>query len=200
MGKQTKSRKPVVHHIPITKARINLGQVVRRAHLNRESFVLEKDGIPVAGIMNVDDMEDWLEQQDPSMSTQIAEGHAEYQKGDTTSLDAFITDVRKKSPASEKASNPCRSSSTFGLPPASVGMHRSSSSSTQSLWTCSNSYKKCSRQIPTIARTNTTSRSSAFGARVRAQWRVRVGDYRVRYDIAGNDVVLYSFRHRREVY
>ena len=32
------------------------------------------------------------------------------------------------------------------------------------------------------------------------QWRVRVGDYRVRYDIAGNDVVLYSFRHRREVY
>ena len=98
MGKQAKSRKPVVHHIPITKARINLGQVVRRAHLNRECFVLEKDGIPVAGIMNVDDMEDWLEQQDPSMNTQIAEGHAEYQKGDTTSLDAFITDVRRKGP------------------------------------------------------------------------------------------------------
>ena len=98
MGKQAKSRKPVVHHIPITKARINLGQVVRRAHLNRECFVLEKDGIPVAGIMNVDDMEDWLEQQDLGMRTQIAEGYAEYQEGDTTSLDAFITDVRKKSP------------------------------------------------------------------------------------------------------
>lgn len=98
MGKQAKSRKPVVHHIPITKARINLGQVVRRAHLNRECFVLEKDGIPVAGLMNVDDMEDWLEQQDPSMRTQIAEGYAEYQEGDTTPLDAFITDVRKKSP------------------------------------------------------------------------------------------------------
>lgn len=32
------------------------------------------------------------------------------------------------------------------------------------------------------------------------QWRIRVGIYRVRYDIAGRDVVLYSFRHRREVY
>lgn len=27
-----------------------------------------------------------------------------------------------------------------------------------------------------------------------------MGTYRVRYDIAGHDVVLYSFRHRREVY
>ncbi|MFH1568669.1 MAG: type II toxin-antitoxin system mRNA interferase toxin, RelE/StbE family [Gemmatimonadota bacterium] len=32
------------------------------------------------------------------------------------------------------------------------------------------------------------------------QWRLRVGDYRLRYDIIGHDVVLYSFRHRREVY
>ena len=103
MGKQAKYRKPVVHHIPITKARINLGQVVRRAHLNRECFVLEKDGIPVAGIMNVDDMEDWLEQQDPGMRRQIAEGYAEYQEGYTTSLDAFITDVRKKSPDKRKS-------------------------------------------------------------------------------------------------
>ena len=103
MGKQAKSRKPVVHHIPITKARINLGQVVRRAHLNRECFVLEKDGIPVAGIMNVDDMEDWLEQQNPGMRTQIAAGYAEYQEGNTTSLDEFITDVRKKSPGKRES-------------------------------------------------------------------------------------------------
>lgn len=32
------------------------------------------------------------------------------------------------------------------------------------------------------------------------QWRLRLGDYRLRYDIVGRDVVLYSFRHRREVY
>ena len=42
--------KTVVHRIPLTKAHINLGQVVRRAHVNREYFILEKDGIPVVGI------------------------------------------------------------------------------------------------------------------------------------------------------
>ena len=81
MTTQGKTPKHVVHHIPITKARTNLGQVVRRAHLNRECFILEKDGIPVAGLMNVDDMEDWLELQDPGMRQQIADGYAEHQRG-----------------------------------------------------------------------------------------------------------------------
>ncbi len=32
------------------------------------------------------------------------------------------------------------------------------------------------------------------------QWRIRIGDYRIRYDVFGSDVVLYSFRHRKEAY
>jgi mRNA-degrading endonuclease RelE of RelBE toxin-antitoxin system len=32
------------------------------------------------------------------------------------------------------------------------------------------------------------------------QWRIRSGMYRLRYDIFGKDVVLYSFRHRSEAY
>jgi mRNA-degrading endonuclease RelE of RelBE toxin-antitoxin system len=32
------------------------------------------------------------------------------------------------------------------------------------------------------------------------QWRIRWGDYRLRYDIVGRDVVLHSFRHRKEAY
>jgi len=63
--------KSVVHRIPLTRARINLGQVVRRARVNREYFILEKDGIPVAGIMNVDDLEDYLKLQDPGVKKQI---------------------------------------------------------------------------------------------------------------------------------
>jgi mRNA interferase RelE/StbE len=31
-------------------------------------------------------------------------------------------------------------------------------------------------------------------------WRWRAGDYRIRYDIEGEDVVLLHVRHRREVY
>jgi mRNA-degrading endonuclease RelE of RelBE toxin-antitoxin system len=32
------------------------------------------------------------------------------------------------------------------------------------------------------------------------QWRFRWRDYRLRYDIFGEEVVLHSFRHRREAY
>lgn len=32
------------------------------------------------------------------------------------------------------------------------------------------------------------------------QWRLRVGVYRVRYDVIREDVVLYRVRHRKEIY
>jgi mRNA-degrading endonuclease RelE of RelBE toxin-antitoxin system len=32
------------------------------------------------------------------------------------------------------------------------------------------------------------------------QWRIRWRDYRLRYDIYSDEVVLHSFRHRREAY
>lgn len=86
--------KSVVHRIPLTKARINLGQVVRRAHVNREYFILEKDGIPVAGIMHVDDMEDYLEQQDESLKEQIKTGHQNYLAGKARDVAIFSRNCR----------------------------------------------------------------------------------------------------------
>ena len=42
------------------------------------------------------------------------------------------------------------------------------------------------------------------GERVHAKqtgaWRLRVGDWRIRYDIVGNEIHLLRARHRREVY
>lgn len=32
------------------------------------------------------------------------------------------------------------------------------------------------------------------------QWRIRWREYRLRYDILGTEIVLHSFRHRREAY
>jgi mRNA-degrading endonuclease RelE of RelBE toxin-antitoxin system len=32
------------------------------------------------------------------------------------------------------------------------------------------------------------------------QYRIRSGKYRLRYDVEGNDVILYSFKHRKEAY
>ena len=88
-----KKTTPMVHRVPLTKARTNLGQIVRRAHLNNECFILEKNGTPIAGIMDIDDMEDWLELQDPEVQKQIAEGYKEYRQGKSRSLDDFLTEL-----------------------------------------------------------------------------------------------------------
>jgi len=51
-------------HMPITRARINLGAVVKRVHGTDKRVVLEKGGIPVAMIVDpqwIEDMEDGLE-------------------------------------------------------------------------------------------------------------------------------------------
>jgi hypothetical protein len=94
--------KSVVHRIPLTRARINLGQVVRRAHVNREYFILEKDGIPVAGIMNVDDLEDFLELQDPGIKEQIRKSHQEYRGGKARDASAFLAGLRRSTRKSKK--------------------------------------------------------------------------------------------------
>jgi hypothetical protein len=88
--------KSIVHRIPLTRARINLGQVVRRAHVNREFFILEKDGIPVVGLMHVDDLEDYLELRDPALKKQIAKSNAEYQRGEAREAAKFLGELRPK--------------------------------------------------------------------------------------------------------
>lgn len=32
------------------------------------------------------------------------------------------------------------------------------------------------------------------------QWRLEVWPYRVRYDVAGHDVIIYRVRHRKDIY
>jgi mRNA interferase RelE/StbE len=32
------------------------------------------------------------------------------------------------------------------------------------------------------------------------RWRLRIGDYRIRYDIEGEDIIPHVIRHRKEVY
>lgn len=82
--------KPVVQRLPLTQARVNLGQVVKRAHLNKEYFILEKDGIPVAGILDADELEDYLELRDPAVRGAIRDSNADIAAGRFKSADALL--------------------------------------------------------------------------------------------------------------
>ena len=71
--------------MPITKARINLGAVVKRVNLNKERIILEKDGFPVAAIVDLDTIEDIMDSVDLEKAVKTS-------KKDFVSLN----DVKKK--------------------------------------------------------------------------------------------------------
>lgn len=85
-----KSKKPTVHRLPVTKARVHLGQVVRRTHVNKEYCILEKDGIPVAGILDAEELVDYLELQNPNVRRAIRDSNADIAAGRTKPADDLL--------------------------------------------------------------------------------------------------------------
>ena len=87
----------MIHRLPLTKARINLGQVVRRAHVNKEYFILEKDGIPVVGIMDADELEDYLELKDQKVRRQIEKSNEDIRTGRVRAAGELLTEFKRVS-------------------------------------------------------------------------------------------------------
>jgi hypothetical protein len=84
-----------ITRLPITKARINLGQIAKRAHNQNEYFILEKDGIPVIGIMAADELEDYLELRDPKVKASIAASQKEYVAGKTRPAEKLLDELKQ---------------------------------------------------------------------------------------------------------
>ena len=95
----------MVTAIPLTKARVNLGALIKRVHLNKEHFVLEKDGIPVAGIMDIDEFEDWLELQEPKVREDIRISNQEYLAGKGRPFKEFLSDLHREEERKMKRSS-----------------------------------------------------------------------------------------------
>jgi PHD/YefM family antitoxin component YafN of YafNO toxin-antitoxin module len=87
---------PIVHRLPITQARINLGALVKRVHLNKEYVILEKDGIPIAGMMDIDEFEDYLELQDPKVRAHIHKSREEYLAGKSRPAEALLAELQQE--------------------------------------------------------------------------------------------------------
>jgi len=94
--------KSMFYRLPLTEARNNLGKVVRRVHMNNETFILEKDGIPIAALMNIDDFEDYLDTQDLKLNKQIKQSYEEYLKGKARPVDEFMAELKGELAKSKK--------------------------------------------------------------------------------------------------
>ncbi|HSF31508.1 MAG TPA: type II toxin-antitoxin system Phd/YefM family antitoxin [Candidatus Tectomicrobia bacterium] len=93
--------KPMVTSISLTQARINLGALVKRVQLNKEYFILEKDGIPIAGLMDIDEFEDYLELRDPKVRAHIRKSHAEYLAGKSRPAEELLGELRQEGGAQQ---------------------------------------------------------------------------------------------------
>ena len=82
--------------IAITKARVNLGSIVKRVHLKKERFILEKDGYPVAALIDIDEFEDYLDSQDEGLKKQIRASRKEFDAGKGKSADEFLMCLKKR--------------------------------------------------------------------------------------------------------
>ena len=80
---------------PITKARINLGSIIKKVRLNKEYYVLEKDGYPVAGIMDIDEFEDYLDARNKDLNKQIKGSFREFKLGRTKPINKLIGELKK---------------------------------------------------------------------------------------------------------
>ncbi len=70
-----------VNRVPLKLARATIGQLARRAHAGKEIFILESDGIPLAALLDVSELEDYLDTRDPKVRSAIKKSQAEYLAG-----------------------------------------------------------------------------------------------------------------------
>jgi prevent-host-death family protein len=94
MARNTRSTARTVRHLPLTKARINLGDVIKRVRIHKEYIVLEKDGLPVAGLMDIDEFEDYLELQDAKVKREIAASSSDYRTGRARPAGELVAELR----------------------------------------------------------------------------------------------------------
>ena len=94
----------MVEHLPLTEARNSLGAVVKRVHLDKTYVILEKDGIPLAGLMDIDEFEDYLDLHNPKLKASIAKSRTEYRAGKSRPARALLGDLlrRKKRGATRR--------------------------------------------------------------------------------------------------
>jgi len=83
-----------VLRMPMTKARTQLGALVRGVHVDGDVVVLEKDGIPVAGLLDIDAIEDYLEAHDPELRKRLRASMRAYRSGRGRPARQFLEELK----------------------------------------------------------------------------------------------------------
>ena len=80
----------------MTTVRCTAGAVVKRVDVNKEYVILEKDDIPLAGVVDIDEVEDYLALQDPKVRAHIAKSREEFLAGKSRTAEALLKELRAR--------------------------------------------------------------------------------------------------------
>lgn len=106
MTKRASRRKPGPTRLPLTQARAHLGEIIRRVKVDKEQFVLERGGVPVAALIDLDEFEDFLELHDPGVDRAIKESRADYLAGRTRPAGELLAEIRENCPEEGRRTDP----------------------------------------------------------------------------------------------
>lgn len=88
-----KDSPPTVQHLPLTKFRQNVGQVLNRVNREKQYVVVERGGLPVAAVMNIDEFEDYLELRNPTARQDIVRSREDVAAGRLRSADDLLAEL-----------------------------------------------------------------------------------------------------------
>lgn len=89
-------RTPKVARVSATEAKTHFGKLIRRVKLGQEYIIVERDGIPVLGILDADELEDYLDLHDEALKAQIHQGYREYQQEKSRPVEEVLAEVRER--------------------------------------------------------------------------------------------------------
>jgi prevent-host-death family protein len=84
-----------IRHVPLTQARASLGTIVNDVNRTSEYVVVERGGLPVAVIMDIDEFEDYLELRDPAARSRIAKASLEHRAGKSSPAEDLLPRLRQ---------------------------------------------------------------------------------------------------------
>ena len=82
-----------VRHLSLAQARASLNKIVQQSHGKGEYFFVGKQGAPVLGIMDAEEMEDYLELRDPNIRRRIQKSNEEYLAGKSRPFEEFLAEL-----------------------------------------------------------------------------------------------------------
>ncbi len=95
MARHVQSKR-LPRRLPVSKARGSLGAVLRHLHEDKVPVILERNGEPIAVILDLDEYEDRTDLHDPATKAAIEESRRQYEANKGRPIEEFFAELDRE--------------------------------------------------------------------------------------------------------